>query len=195
MICLAKTNVIRRNNYGAVFILYVPALRTGSAGSGRTQVPFKTVKLPSPNSNLLLPLRFQTERTENRPFGAIRMHHCGVEMVPLRLLLVVLLASLHLICCVDIITTIAGTGTASYSGDDGPATSATINSPLGIAIDSSGNVFFNEFSNNILRKITVATGIISTYAGTGTASYSGDGGVASSAALNQPNGLCIDTSG
>ena len=116
-------------------------------------------------------------------------------MVPLRLLLVVLLASLHLICCVDIITTIAGTGTASYSGDDGPATSATINSPLGIAIDSSGNVFFNEFSNNILRKITVATGIISTYAGTGTASYSGDGGVASSAALNQPNGLCIDTSG
>ncbi len=123
------------------------------------------------------------------------MCYRGVEMVPLRLLLVVLLASLHLICCVDIITTIAGTGSASYSGDGGPATSATINSPQGIAIDSSGNVFFNEFSNNILRKITVATGIISTYAGTGAASYSGDGGVASSAALNRPNGLFIDSSG
>ena len=127
--------------------------------------------------------------------GADRTSYYSTEMVPLRLLLLVLTASLQLIYCVDIITTIAGTGTAGYSGDTESATSATLNFPLGIAIDSSGNVFFTEFSNHILRKITVATGIISTYAGTGTASYSGDGDLAISAGLNQPNGLCIDNSG
>jgi hypothetical protein len=96
---------------------------------------------------------------------------------------------------ITIITTIAGTGSASYSGDGGQATSASMNGPAGIAIDSSGNVYFCEYNNNRVRKITVVTGIISTYAGTGSSSFSGDGGIASSAALYQPNGLCIDTSG
>ena len=96
---------------------------------------------------------------------------------------------------ISFISTIAGTGTASFSGDGGQATSATINIPTGIAIDSSGNVYFNEFFNYRTRKITVSTGIISTYAGTGAASYSGDGGVASSATFNLPNGLCIDSAG
>ncbi len=96
---------------------------------------------------------------------------------------------------ISIITTIAGTGSAGYSGDGGQATSATINGPRGIAIDSSGNVYFNDLSYNRVRKITTSIGIISTYAGTGTASYSGDGGVASSATIRDPNGLCIDTSG
>ena len=93
------------------------------------------------------------------------------------------------------ISTIAGTGTASYSGDKGQATSATISLPVGIVIDSSGNVYFNDWSNHRVRKIAVSTGIITTYAGTGAASYSGDNGVASSAAFYNPNGLCIDTSG
>ncbi len=83
----------------------------------------------------------------------------------------------------------------SYSGDGGQATSAAIFAPSGIAIDSSGNVFFGEFGNNRVRKITVSTGIISTYAGTGSSSYSGDGGAATSAAFCTPNGLFIDTSG
>ncbi len=96
---------------------------------------------------------------------------------------------------ISVISTIAGTGTGSYSGDNGQATSATINVPGGIAIDSSGNVHFNDYSNHRVRKITVSTGIITTYAGTGASSYSGDGGVATSAALNLPNGLCMDTSG
>ena len=96
---------------------------------------------------------------------------------------------------ISIITTIVGTGTGSYSGDGGQATSATINTPTGIVIDASGNVYFSEWSNNRVRKITVSTGIISTFAGTGTGTYSGDGGVASSAKLNRPDGLCIDTSG
>ncbi len=96
---------------------------------------------------------------------------------------------------ISVISTIAGTGTASYSGDGGAATSAAINTPCGIAVDSSGNVYFNEFNNHRVRKITAATGIITTYAGTGSASFGGDGGVASSAALYYPVGLCMDASG
>ena len=96
---------------------------------------------------------------------------------------------------ISVISTIAGTGTASYSGDNDQATSAAVNNPHGIVIDSSGNVFFSDFYNHRVRKITASTGIITTCAGTGSASYSGDGGVASSAALHSPNGLCIDSSG
>ncbi len=96
---------------------------------------------------------------------------------------------------ISVISTIAGTGTASYSGDGGAATSATIYSPSGIAIDSNGNVYFNEFNNHRMRKITVSTGIISTYAGTGSSTYNGDGIAATSAALCYPEGLAIDSSG
>ncbi len=96
---------------------------------------------------------------------------------------------------ISVISTIAGTGTASYSGDNGQATSAGINYPHGIVLDSSGNVYFNDPWNSRVRKITSSTGIITTYAGTGSASYSGDGGIAISAALSGPYGLCIDTSG
>ncbi len=96
---------------------------------------------------------------------------------------------------ISVISTIAGTGSASYSGDGSQATSAAVNSPSGIAVDSSGNVYLSDFGNNRVRKITASTGIITTYAGTGSASYSGDGGAASSAAIYGPFGLCMDSSG
>ena len=96
---------------------------------------------------------------------------------------------------ISVISTIAGTGSAAYSGDNGQATSAAIYGPHGIDIDSIGNVFFCDTNNHRVRKITLSTGIITTYAGTGIGSYSGDGGVASSAALSSPNGLCMDSSG
>ena len=96
---------------------------------------------------------------------------------------------------ISVISTIAGTGTAGYSGDNGQATSAALNGPHGIAVDSSGNVFFSDYENHRVRKIAASTGIITTYAGTGSGGYNGDGVVASSAALNRPNGLCIDSSG
>jgi sugar lactone lactonase YvrE len=96
---------------------------------------------------------------------------------------------------VSIISTIAGTGTGSYSGDGSEATSATILFPHGIDIDSSGNVYFSDNPNNRVRMITTATGIITTYAGTGASSFSGDNGAASSAAVYYPNGLSIDSSG
>jgi hypothetical protein len=79
----------------------------------------------------------------------------------------------------NIITAYAGTGFAGYSGDEGDATSAMINGPRGIAIDSGGNVYFSDLSNGCVRKITASTGIITTYAG----------------GFNLPNGLFVDSSG
>jgi len=96
---------------------------------------------------------------------------------------------------ISIISTIAGTGIAGYSGDNGQATAATVSNPSGITIDSSENIYFNDYSNCRVRKIAVSTSIITTYAGTGSASYSGDGGVASSASMKYMWGLCMDTSG
>ncbi len=96
---------------------------------------------------------------------------------------------------ISIISTIAGTGTASYNGDNVQATSASISGPAGIAIDTSGNIYFSDSVNNRVRMITELTGIISTYAGTGAATYSGDNFDATNAALYSPNGLCIDSSG
>ena len=94
-----------------------------------------------------------------------------------------------------VITTIAGTGTKSYSGDDGAATSATLYDPGGIVLDSTGNVYTATYYDHRVRKVTISTGIITTYVGTGSSGYSGDGSQASSAKLRYPHGLCIDTSG
>ncbi len=95
----------------------------------------------------------------------------------------------------EIITTIAGTGSTSYSGDNGAATSATLKYPVGIAIDASGNVYIGDESNQRVRKVMISTGIITTLAGTGTASYSGDTGTATSATLNYPSGVALDSAG
>ena len=92
------------------------------------------------------------------------------------------------------ISTVAGTGTAGYSGDGGQGTSAQLNQPHGIVIDAAGNIYFADIVNNVIRKVT-PQGIISTVAGTGTAGYAGDGGPATSAQLNQPYGLAIDAAG
>jgi uncharacterized protein YjdB len=93
-----------------------------------------------------------------------------------------------------VITNFAGTpGSAGFSGDGGAATSAQLNEPAGIAVDASGNVYIADAVNDRIRKVNSA-GIISTVAGT-TAGYSGDGGAATSAQLNQPIGLAVDASG
>ncbi|OJJ19189.1 hypothetical protein BKI52_20470 [marine bacterium AO1-C] len=91
-----------------------------------------------------------------------------------------------------IITTIAGTGARGYSGDGGPATSAQLNSPTGIALDSKGNVYFSDRRNSRIRKIDANTGIITTVTGSGTDDYTGDGGLASAATVASPEGLLID---
>jgi uncharacterized protein (TIGR03437 family) len=92
-----------------------------------------------------------------------------------------------------VISTIAGTGTAGSSGDNGPATAAQLNLPLGVAVDLSGNVFVADSSNARVRKIS--NGTITAYAGNGTPGYSGNGGSATAATLNTPVGLAVDKSG
>ncbi|MDN3297266.1 SMP-30/gluconolactonase/LRE family protein, partial [Streptomyces ficellus] len=92
------------------------------------------------------------------------------------------------------ISTIAGTGTAGYRGDDGPATSAQLNWPRDVAVDGAGTVYIVDSSNNRVRRIA-ADGTISTVAGTGKAGFGGDGGLATSAQLNVPFGLAVDSTG
>jgi uncharacterized protein (TIGR03437 family) len=92
------------------------------------------------------------------------------------------------------IQTVAGTGTASYSGDGGPATSASINVAVDVFADRSGNLFIADQFNHRIRKIS-SNGIITTVAGNGTPGYSGDGGAATGAQINTPTGVCADPSG
>ena len=85
-----------------------------------------------------------------------------------------------------VIGTVAGNGTAGYSGDGGAATSAEINSPDGVTVDSSGDLYIADTTNNRIRYVAASTGIVTTFAGNGTAGYSGDGGAATSAEFNGP---------
>jgi uncharacterized protein (TIGR03437 family) len=95
-----------------------------------------------------------------------------------------------------IITTVAGGGGAGYTGDGGPATSAQLDRADGVAVDASGNIYIADSLNYVIRKVTAATGVISTIAGTGGAKgYTGDGGPATSAKLNLPVDLVVDPSG
>ncbi|HSB13927.1 MAG TPA: hypothetical protein VLE22_05675 [Bryobacteraceae bacterium] len=93
-----------------------------------------------------------------------------------------------------IISTVAGDGSPGYSGDNGPAISAQISRPYGVAVDAGGNLYIADADNNRIRKISVA-GIITTVAGNGSAGYSGDGGPAISAQLDYPWGVALDASG
>ena len=90
-----------------------------------------------------------------------------------------------------VITTVAGNGTAGFSGDNGPATSAQLNYPNGVAVDSVGNLYIADTANNRVRK--VSNGLITTIAGGG--SSLGDNGPAAMAQLNSPNGVAVDASG
>ena len=94
------------------------------------------------------------------------------------------------------VTTYAGTGSASFSGDNGPATSATLNRPWTVAQDASGNIYIADYYNNRIRKVSVSTGIITSVVGSSTSgSYSGDSGPATAAGLNGPLVVALDASG
>ena len=94
-----------------------------------------------------------------------------------------------------IVTLVAGTGEAGYSGDGGPALGATFNMPYALTVDSNGDIYVAERGTPIVRKIDGSTGIISTLAGTGDKGYSGDGGPARRATLREPNDVCLDGHG
>ncbi len=110
-----------------------------------------------------------------------------------------LIFSFALLACMasvnaQIITTIAGTGTATYSGDGGAATSAALDHPYGVVADAIGNIYLADALNNRIRKIS-PSGIISTFAGTGVSGSSGDGGPASAAQIFAPLCLVFDHRG
>ena len=101
---------------------------------------------------------------------------------------------IRLVNTAGIISTIAGNGTAGYSGDGALASSAQLNFPTAVTVDAVGNLYIADGFNNRIRSVNTA-GIISTIAGNGTAGYSGDGAPAIAAQFNNPMGLAIDAGG
>ena len=102
---------------------------------------------------------------------------------------------IRMVNSVGIITTFAGTGTAGNGGDGGAAISAQLNNPSGISADiSGGNIYIADRDNSKIRMVNSA-GIITTFAGTGVAGSTGDGGAATSAQFNGPNGVTVDNNG
>lgn len=89
-----------------------------------------------------------------------------------------------------VITTAAGNGMPASTGDGGPATAASLNTPWDVEVDASGNLYISEFSGNRVRRVSTA-GVISTIAGTGAAGYNGDNRPATSASLSMPAGLSV----
>ena len=101
----------------------------------------------------------------------------------------------EVVASTGIINTIVGNGTCGFSGDNGPATSAQLNFPQGIAFDGSGNLYIADINNNVIRRVAASTNIITTYAGTGAQGFSGDGNQATSATFEFPQAVATDANG
>src|SRR5579883_2294190 len=93
------------------------------------------------------------------------------------------------------IETVAGSGKAGFSGDGGPAVKAQLNEPYGIVLDAPGNLYLADRLNRRVRKVEAKTGLITTLAGDGSKTFSGDGGPATRAGLVEPNGVALDAGG
>ncbi len=91
-----------------------------------------------------------------------------------------------------IITTVAGNGSYGFAGDGGPAVSASLKQPTGIAIDAGGNLYIADYYNSRIRKVDASTGVITTIAGNGSVGFGGDGGPAVSANIQLPTGVAVD---
>jgi sugar lactone lactonase YvrE len=94
-----------------------------------------------------------------------------------------------------IVTTVAGNGSGGFGGDGGPATAARLNYPKGVEIAPDGSLYIADNNNHRVRRVDLGTGIIATVAGTGTAGFSGDGGPATAARLDEPRNIAFDSAG
>lgn len=94
-----------------------------------------------------------------------------------------------------VISTVAGDGEKGYAGDGGPALQAKLREPYEVRFDATGDLYFVERLNAVVRKVTLKTGVISTVAGTGTEGFSGDGGPATKAQMKQPHSIGFDRAG
>lgn len=92
-------------------------------------------------------------------------------------------------------TSVAGDGEKAYRGDGGPAAAASLSMPHEIQFDSARNMYIAERDNHVIRKVDARTGAISTFAGTGTPGFSGDGGPAAKAQLRQPHSIALSADG
>src|SRR6185436_20799936 len=88
--------------------------------------------------------------------------------------------------------TVAGNGQKAYAGDGGAAADASLNMPHEVQFDALGHLYIAERDNHVIRKVDANTRILSTFAGTGSAGFSGDGGPASAAQLRQPHSIAVD---
>jgi hypothetical protein len=93
------------------------------------------------------------------------------------------------------IHTVAGGATGGFGGDGGPATLAQLNNPSGAVVDANGNIYIADYDNRRVRKVDGTTHIITTIAGNGTATSTGDGGPATDATFILPTGICLDKFG
>ena len=131
-----------------------------------------------------------SDRAVNNPYGLIigpdgALYFCDLDNQRIR----------RLDLKTRAMTTVAGNGQRGYGGDGGPATAAALNMPHEIQFDAAGNLYIAERDNHVVRKIDAKTGVATTFAGTGRAGFSGDGGPATQAELRQPHSIAVDRSG
>ena len=145
---------------------------------------------PSVSTLIGVGSRGYSDREVNNPYGLVigpdrALYFCDLDNQRIR----------RLDLKTHLTATVAGNGQRAFSGDGGPATAAALNMPHEIQFDSANNMYIAERDNHVVRKVDARTGVISTFAGTGTAGFSGDGGPATLAQLRQPHSIAVDPRG
>lgn len=166
----------RREALKAVFFV-LSATRAGAAGASVSTL----IGTGSPG---------YSEQAVNNPYGLLigpdrALYFCDLDNQRIR----------RLDLATHRTTTVAGSGQKAYSGDGGPASTASLNMPHEIQFDAAGNLYIAERDNHVIRKVEAKTGVVSTFAGTGVPGFSGDGGPAAHAQLRQPHSIAFDSTG